>query len=221
MKIYLHELSDQETQLSFDESTPWVTEAVLRADEARSEDEPAKPANSSADTRAAKVEMTLRKVDEVVVVDGQIDTEVQLLCSRCAVRFSMKAHPHFSSLFCKDPSMAGVAHLGKAREQGTEILKPMGQNKGHARHAHDDSLDDAYGNGGGGDLDITYIAEDHINLSDVISEQLQLLIPFQPLCKEDCKGMCSHCGADQNVGRCACAKLFKETPFSALKDLKL
>jgi uncharacterized metal-binding protein YceD (DUF177 family) len=221
MKIFLHELSDLETELDFSEAEPWVQSAVTRVDEQPEEALPAAASSgAAAQPRRTQVHFSLSQVDEVVVVNGQVDTSVRLLCSRCANVFSMPLKPNFSALFCKDPVMAGVAHLGRARDQGTEVLKPMGQNKGHARHAHDTSLDDVEG-GGGQDLDITYIAEDFIDLGHVLTEQLQLLLPFQPLCKAECKGICVNCGADQNLGRCACAKLVRQTPFSVLKDLKL
>jgi uncharacterized protein len=109
--------------------------------------------------------------------------------------------------------MAGVAHLSD------ETKRPSGQNKGFARHAHDEASDDAISQGK--DLDITYLSNDYVDLSEVLTEHLQLQVPFQPLCREECKGMCSQCGADMNVGRCACAKIANSHPFSALKDLKL
>ncbi len=217
MKIFLHELSDQETELDFNQDEAWVRSSVALVDEP-SDDAPSKAGQNT--PRTIEAHFSLRKVDDVVVVSGKIDTSIRLICSRCANLFSMEVRPNFSSLFCKDPIMAGVGHLGKTRDQGTEVLKPMGQNKGYARHAHDESLDDTEG-GGGQDLDITYISEDTIDLGHVLTEQLQLLVPFQPLCKAECKGICVNCGADQNVGRCACAKLVKQTPFSVLKDLKL
>ena len=52
------------------------------------------------------VHFELRKVDEVVVVDGNINTHIELLCSRCANPFSYSCNPRFSALFCKDPDMA-------------------------------------------------------------------------------------------------------------------
>ena len=108
--------------------------------------------------------------------------------------------------------MAGVAH----QEAGGKVA---GTTKGFARHAHN-SAEDALIESGQ-DLDITYLSQDFIDLADVLTEQLQLQVPFQPLCKESCKGVCTQCGADLNVGRCACAKITKATPFSVLKDFKV
>jgi uncharacterized protein len=209
MKIYLNKITENDMDLHFDQTEGWVAAAVERVDE-KIDDIAARPKSA----RPIDVDFNLRMVDEVVVLNGQVETHILLLCSRCAAPFHFKAHPNFSALFCKDPVMAGVGHL---ESTGKGHGKPAGQNKGHARHAHDESHDTS----GSQDLDITYLSEDFIALGDVLTEQLQLQVPFQPLCKESCKGMCSQCGADLNQGRCACAKLAKNGAFSVLQNLKL
>jgi uncharacterized protein len=221
MKIHLHEITDIETELDFTEGEPWVVAAVESVDEIPEEgikalvkeipNAPTGLRSKKLAKRAIQTHFSLRKVDDVVVIEGSVETQIQLLCSRCANPFEMQIHPQFSGLFCKDPVMAGVAHLaGKG--------KPGGTNRGFARHEHDKSLDQAMEVGN--DLDITYLSDDTIDLKAVLTEQLQLQVPFQPLCRQDCKGICSNCGADLNVGRCACAKVAKTNPFAALKELK-
>ncbi len=206
MKVFLNEITEHDTDLDFTQDDKWVSESVLRVDEAEAET----PAQGGA--RQIHVHYNLRQVDEVVVVNGRIDTFVELICSRCANGFHQTINPNFSALFCKDPVMAGVAFMPDEGE------KPSGQNQGHARHAHDETADDDSSK----ELDITYLSEDFINLQDILTEQLQLQIPFQPLCKLECKGICTHCGADLNRGRCACAKLSAAptNAFSVLEGLK-
>jgi uncharacterized protein len=226
MKIYLSELSENETDLDFTQDEAWVRQSVEKLDEeqsegARSELESMRAAASAGKSGTAKsaaprpihVHFSLRKVDDVVVLSGEIDTHVRLMCSRCANMFNLKCQSGVSGLFCKDPVMAGVGYLNG------ETHRPSGQNKGYARHAHDEGADEEISQGK--DLDITYLSNDYVDLSEVLTEHLQLQVPFQPLCREDCKGMCSQCGADLNTGRCACAKIVSSKPFSVLKDLKL
>jgi len=205
MKIYLSEITELDTDLHFDQTEGWVAAAVERVDEDSDDVTPALKV-----ARPIEVDFNLRQVDDVVVINGNIDTHILLLCSRCAAPFHFKTRPNFSALFCKDPVMAGVGHL-----EGHG--KPAGQNRGHARHEHDANHD----TGESQDLDITYLSEDYIALGDVLTEQLTLQVPFQPLCEESCKGMCTQCGTDLNRGRCACAKIAKNAAFSVLQNLKL
>lgn len=39
------------------------------------------------------------------------------------------------------------------------------------------------------------------------------------LCKEDCKGLCPHCGADRNVTECDCESRQIDPRFAALRAL--
>jgi len=218
MKIFLHEITDQEKELDFSQEDAWIVQSVLRVDEKLEDSRPQNPL--SAQPRLIQAHLSLRKVDEVIVISGRINTSIELVCSRCATLFQFHCTPAFSALFCKDPIMAGIAHLTKAVDGDRHSGRPQGQNSGFARHAHhfEEDQDDGCTSQ---DLDITYLSEDCINLADVISEQLQLQVPFQPLCKETCKGICSHCGADLNTGRCACSKIKSPTAFSVLRDYKI
>lgn len=199
MRIYLKEIKDTPSDLHFDQSEAWVRETVMQADESPV------PAN-----RPIQFDLMLHKVDAVVVMKGKLVTEVKLLCSRCTNVIDYAVKESFSSLFCQDPELAGVAHLG-----GKDQETPVGQIHGYARnHRETVGKKDP-------EMDITYLAEDYIDLSGLLSEQLHLQIPVQPLCREDCQGICMTCGADLNKGRCACSKIRKDNPFSILKDLKL
>jgi uncharacterized protein len=226
MKIYLKEIYEQETVLKFTDQDPWVLATVLRMDEVHESTNnlPAeRPLESSRAQRPVQAHFALRKVDEVYIVSGHLQSNVELICSRCAVPFQFFCRPHFSALFCKDPVLAGIAHLqrperpdGHARGVG----KPIGQNHGHARHAHavedpSDTLCESQ------DIDITYLSQDFIDLSDVLAEQIQLQLPFQPLCQDGCQGICTCCGTDLNKSHCSCAKTRTQTPFAILKRLDL
>ncbi len=55
------------------------------------------------------------------------------------------------------------------------------------------------------DLNISYYHGDSISLTDLVREQLLLMLPVKPLCKENCKGLCPSCGKDLNEGDCQCS----------------
>lgn len=65
-----------------------------------------------------------------------------------------------------------------------------------------------------------YIVVDsmRLNLDELVSEDVYLAWPSRVLCKADCKGLCSVCGADLNEGVCKCKKE-TDPRWNALKDL--
>ena len=56
-------------------------------------------------------------------------------------------------------------------------------------------------------------------LDDLIAEDLILAQPFKVLCKEDCRGLCPHCGQDLNRGLCGCREDTVDPRLAALKQL--
>ncbi len=63
------------------------------------------------------------------------------------------------------------------------------------------------------------IDEHHIlNLCEALRQQLVIAEPMQPLCKEECAGLCQVCGQDKNGGSCACASGELDSRWAALGD---
>lgn len=71
------------------------------------------------------------------------------------------------------------------------------------------------------ELDINFFEGNEIELVPVIEEQFFLSLPYQSICREECKGICQQCGKNLNVAECACQKNRKLTPFSVLQSYKL
>lgn len=70
------------------------------------------------------------------------------------------------------------------------------------------------------DLVWATFAGDEIDLLGEVQEQVIMELPFKPLCREECRGLCSRCGADLNQGVCGCEQNTTSFSFSALKDFK-
>lgn len=279
MKIRWKELTDREISLQYTPDHPgatWVEPILAKMDEAPfgkptqgnaesraqalGELRPQKAAPLKSRTRPLNLQFSLRKVDEVAIVDGEIRTEICLLCSRCGKAFAFPLKFPFSALFCKDPVMAGISHLAPPEDDPEAPVRPSGQNYGVARtgggrriraeqtrerkraaaegrapligappkslsFSEDDDRDEPEVLGdpmdfsaSSAELDITYLTDDSIDLGEVLSEQIRLQLPAQPLCQPNCKGVCFQCGADLSLGRCACAQIQSSHPFEALKD---
>lgn len=60
-----------------------------------------------------------------------------------------------------------------------------------------------------------------IDLGPCFRELLALALPVQPLCGEECRGLCPRCGADRNVEDCCCTQAKPASPFAVLSRLKV
>lgn len=58
-----------------------------------------------------------------------------------------------------------------------------------------------------------------INIEEPLRQEIILAVPYYPLCKDTCEGLCNKCRKDVNTGECKCKKESKEEPFKALKGL--
>ena len=70
------------------------------------------------------------------------------------------------------------------------------------------------------DLSTAFYDGDEIDLAQLIMEQFQLALPMKPLCRDDCKGLCPHCGTNLNTGACDCSQKWEDPRFAALKAMK-
>ena len=50
-----------------------------------------------------------------------------------------------------------------------------------------------------------YYRDDRMVLDELVREEILLAMPYKPLCKPDCRGLCAQCGHDLNTGACECA----------------
>ncbi len=75
---------------------------------------------------------------------------------------------------------------------------------------------------GGGEQEGTYaMAEDHVNLRELVLDALFVSLPLLPLCREDCRGICAVCGADLNVAACQCRQVDVDPRWSGLEVLRM
>ena len=46
--------------------------------------------------------------------------------------------------------------------------------------------------------------DETVDLTEVVRQHLVLAMPIAPRCRDGCRGLCATCGADLNLGPCAC-----------------
>ena len=70
------------------------------------------------------------------------------------------------------------------------------------------------------EAEIGYYSGDGVLLEDILREQLLLEVPIKVVCREDCKGICPHCGQNRNQGSCDCVEAAADPRWDALRGLR-
>ena len=59
----------------------------------------------------------------------------------------------------------------------------------------------------------------HLNVDELINNEILLNWPMKVLCKADCKGICKVCGKNLNDGDCGCDDFVPDPRMAAIKNL--
>jgi len=70
------------------------------------------------------------------------------------------------------------------------------------------------------EAEIGYYEGEGLLLEDVLREQVLLAVPIKAICREDCKGLCPHCGKNLNVEQCSCEEPVEDPRWSPLKEIR-
>jgi uncharacterized protein len=66
------------------------------------------------------------------------------------------------------------------------------------------------------ELEVGFYSGEGVEVSDLVKEQVILALPMKILCRLDCQGLCSVCGANLNLERCQCRPARNDSPFARL-----
>jgi uncharacterized protein len=58
-----------------------------------------------------------------------------------------------------------------------------------------------------------------LDLTEVVRQDLLLVLPLSPVCQVDCKGLCPECGANLNEGPCGCVHQEDDPRLAILSEL--
>jgi uncharacterized protein len=70
------------------------------------------------------------------------------------------------------------------------------------------------------EAEIGYYQGDGILLEDVLREQVLLALPLKVTCREDCRGLCLHCGKNLNQDKCSCSVPMEDPRWAALREIR-
>ncbi len=137
-------------------------------------------------------QLRVQKSGQIVEIDGQLTATVELFCGRCLQLYEQRISGAFSLTFTPHPDAEEIldSHEGDEVELETD------------------------------ELGLVYYQDDFIELLHPLQDQLVMALPINPLCSEDCSGLCPNCGANLNHETCDCAKEPFNNKFSALARIK-
>lgn len=135
------------------------------------------------------------KIGSELYLDGRIEGALDLECSRCLVRYRSPLREPFRLVL--EPAGARVP---PEPEAARELSRWGG------------CLADEF--------EMGWFHGPEIDLRSLLRESVALAVPVQPLCREDCRGLCPRCGVDRNLETCECEAERPTSPFAALEALR-
>lgn len=67
--------------------------------------------------------------------------------------------------------------------------------------------------------DSSFVEGDELDVEELVRNELIVQWPIRVLCKDDCKGICSRCGANLNIQTCDCDTTGLDPRMAAIKDI--
>ncbi|HET9313638.1 MAG TPA: DUF177 domain-containing protein [Nitrospira sp.] len=150
------------------------------------------------------ISLDLAQADEMIAVTGVLEGTVVRQCVRCLKEYEDALVFSVRAAFAREGKESKVgAHQPKTGEPRRGRL---GSTKAVTDVEAEDEGDDRY-----------FYQGDHIELAPMLREHIILASPMQPLCRENCAGLCARCGKDLNEGPCQCPA---EAPSTAIRVIR-
>jgi uncharacterized protein len=131
-----------------------------------------------------------QKIADLIEIEGEISTTVELECSRCLCSFRNPLTISYALTFSRE--LPGIS----SEQDDDEVeLSPE-------------------------EMGLIPFAGDELALDETVQEQLLMALPLQPLCRPECRGLCPNCGTDLNLTSCGCEPPVFNARFAALEKLK-
>ena len=150
------------------------------------------------------VDLELRQQDDAVTVAGTLEGTAVRQCVRCLTDYE---DPLYVTLYAD--YLRHVQATFKKRESSKRV---EGKAPAQGKTPADEDADEQD--------EIYYYQGEQLDLTPMLREQIILTAPMQPLCKEDCAGLCSKCGQNLNERRCACEPEHMNSPFRLLRNIR-
>lgn len=140
-------------------------------------------------TAPVRGKLTVSSTGRVLLLEGAVDTEVEMTCFRCVSTYRQPVHAEFQEEFVMRPP--------QTPSQGPRVEEE--EEAPETRLFYEGTLD--------------------LNLDELLRQSILVALPMKPLCADDCQGLCPHCGHRLSEGPCGCAPEETGSPLGALRQV--
>ena len=143
------------------------------------------------------VSLDLTNVEGLVAVTGVLEGTIVRECVRCLKGYEDPLAFSVRAAFIPEPKST------------PRHPKRVDSRKAHAKVVEaepEEDLDDQY-----------HYQGNQLELAPMLREHVILSAPMQPLCSDDCLGLCARCGKNLNEGPCQCAEELPTPTFRVVQ----
>ncbi len=146
------------------------------------------------------VSLDLTKIEGLVAVTGVLEGTIVRECVRCLTEFEDPLAFSVRAAFIPEPKPA-PRHPKRVdhRKTRAEVVEAEPE----------EEPDDQY-----------HYQGNQLELAPMLREHVILSAPMQPLCSDDCLGLCARCGNNLNEGSCQCAVEPPIPTFRVVQSMK-
>jgi uncharacterized protein len=134
----------------------------------------------------------LQKKDQRFRLKGRVQATLELTCGRCVEPFQLPIDTEVDLTYVPQPSSSA----------------PTGAKGSDAEVELSDE-----------DLTTAYYRDHLLDFAEMLREQFYLALPMRPLCREECQGLCPHCGTNLNTATCTCDVRWQDPRLAGLQSL--
>jgi len=146
------------------------------------------------------VSLDLTNVEGLVAVTGVLEGTIVRECVRCLKEYEDPLAFSVRAAFIPEPKSA-PRHPKRVdpRKARAEVVEAE----------QEEEPDDQY-----------HYQGNQLELAPMLREHVILSVPMQPLCSDDCLGLCARCGKNLNEGPCQCAAEPPIPTFRVVQGMK-
>ena len=146
------------------------------------------------------VSLDLTNIEGLVAVTGVLEGTIIRECVRCLKKYEDPLAFSVRAAFTPEP---------KSAPRHQKRIDPRKTRAEITEAEPEEEPDDQY-----------HYQGNQLNLAPMLREHVILSAPMQPLCSDDCLGLCAQCGKNLNEGPCQCAAEPPIPTFRVVQDIK-